>query len=687
MPPTTEAPAETARRFRGLARLRRPSWGGVIGATLAVACGLGLLLFKFGLGLVHLSYDLPFAVRPGVQPREAVMVYLDDDSHKELGQPYNAPWDRALHAQLLERLTAEHARAVVFDIVFTGPGPTPEADEQLARAIKANGKVVLAADLVTTGYGREGAGMRTLVPPYELFSEAAAGLGTAEMNPDDDLFIRQHLMPVRDDLLPGMSWAAAKVVGAAVTTEAESQSQERWMNYYGPPTTIPNVSFYRVVRTDLGDAIPAGFFSNKVVFVGARLITKFGGERKDEYPTPHSRWASSNPFMPGAEIQATQFLNLTRGDWLRRLPQGIEVGSLTILGLIFGFTLARLRAWMATGLALGFALITCVVSYLLFSHVLLWFPWVLVLVQIFVALTWSVVFNSIQLYVQNKLYEASLALYLSPKLVKKFSNNKELLKPGAKKEMLTILFTDIADFTSISEKMDPDDLCLHMNKYFQIAGQKCIHPTDGTIVKYIGDAIFAFWNAPDLQTDHQVRACETALRFRELPPQYMNGRLLVTRIGLHTGEANVGNFGSTVRVDYTALGESINLASRMEGLNKYLGTQVLLTGEAQAGVADRVITRHIGSFRLKGFERNVEVHELVGLPEKAEASRPLREAFAAAVKRFKQRDFDGAKQAFEQILEAAPNDGPTKFYLKHLADLKTHPVPDDWEGEIELKEK
>jgi len=122
-------------------------------------------------------------------------------------------------------------------------------------------------------------------------------------------------------------------------------------------------------------------------------------------------------------------------------------------------------------------------------------------------------------------------------------------------------------------------------------------------VKYIGDAIFAFWNAPEVQSDHSYRACEAALKFRDQPAQFMNSKELITRIGLHTGVANVGNFGSMTRVDYTALGENINLASRMEGLNKYLGTRVLITGDTQKVAGPKIITRYLGLFRLKDLKR------------------------------------------------------------------------------------
>src|SRR6266516_5562306 len=173
--------------------------GGGIGALLATATGLGLLFLKFGIGLIHLSYDLPYAIRPIIRPQEALMVYLDDDSHTELNQPRNAPWNRSLHARLIDRLTAEGAKAVVFDIVFGDAGPSTQADEELARAIRANGKVVLAADIVPTGYGREGVAAKMVVPPYSPFTEAGSQIGSDEMNPDDDLFVRAHVPNSHDD--------------------------------------------------------------------------------------------------------------------------------------------------------------------------------------------------------------------------------------------------------------------------------------------------------------------------------------------------------------------------------------------------------------------------------------------------------------------------------------------------------
>jgi adenylate cyclase len=253
--------------------------------------------------------------------------------------------------------------------------------------------------------------------------------------------------------------------------------------------------------------------------------------------------------------------------------------------------------------------------------------------------------------------------------------------------MLTVLFTDIASFTSLSEGMDSDELARVMNNYFGTAVSQCIHATDGTVVKYLGDSIFAFWNAPDLQSDHELRACEAALRFRALPAQEINGRPLETRLGLHTGVANVGNFGSPERVDYTAVGESINLASRMEGLNKYLGTKILVTEETHRGIGGRLLTRFLGSFRLKGFEKSVKVYELVGALDQKPASRSLHEVFAQGLNFFQQKDFTMALAAFREALEINPADGPTQFYLKSIVEMRDRPLPSDWRGETEFTEK
>lgn len=657
---------------------------GLVGATLAMGLGLALHHFRIGQTLVYWSYDLPFVLRPTVQPKEVVLVYMDDEAHDRLGQSRLAAWDRSLHARLVDRLTAAGARAIVFDVVFSDPGPVPAHDQQLARALKASGRVILAADTVPAGLGTP-TRQRAVTPPTELLREAAADFGSAETVPCYDFAIRQHFHGTADDLVPSLSWAAAAFVGAPVTRRPEARLQERWINYYGPPGTLPSVSYHRALDPQ---AAPDRLFRDKVVFVGAWLLTKFAGERKDEFRNPFSYWRSQDRFISGVEVQATQFLNLLRGDWLRRWPDAVERAVLVVLGAALGWVLFQCRPVTAVGLALGLTVATAAAATGLCAGSRVWFPWLLVVAQVGAATLGSIVFNSIRLYIQKRLYEQTLALYLSPKLVRKFVADPKFLRPGAEKQTLTILFTDIADFTALSEGVDSDELARIMNQYFQRAVTECIHPTDGTVVKYIGDAIFAFWNAPEPQPDHPLRACQAALALAQLEPLTLNGRPLRTRLGLHTGVVNVGNFGSTARVDYTALGENVNLASRMEGLNKHLGTTLLATGDTYSAVAGRIVSRPCGRFRLKGFEKAVEVHELLGWIEEADlATRPWREAFAQGLRAFQQRDFDAAETHFRRTLTLRPEDGPSRFYLALLDELRRHPPPADWTGEVELKEK
>lgn len=637
-----------------------------------------------GQALIHLSYDLPFRWRPVVQPEEVVLVYLDDDSHKALGQPYDNSWDRGLYGQLLERLTAERARAVGFDIVFsTSNDRHPRGDEWFARALKANGKVILAADYQPS---HEGEWMR-VIRASDLLFDAAAGYGLTTIAQDQDFVVRQHLhVPYEEgsDVHSSLSWQLARIAGAPSAQDPQQRSRERWVNYYGPPGTLPHISFQTALESN--SYCPPGFFTGKVVLVGGNVKSQYSGQRKDELRTPFTKLQE---FVPGVDVQATLTLNLLRGDWLHRTSLTVEILILLLAGVGFGFGLSLFRPLVAVGFALVGALSVGLLANASFQHARFWFPWMIIVgAQVPLALLWSVAFNSVQLYVQNRLYEQSLQMYLPSKLVRKFSGDKDLLKPGAHKQVLTLLFSDIADFTTLSEGMDPDELARLMNAYFQAVVGNCIHRTDGTVGKFIGDGIFAFWNAPDQQPDHAARACEAGLRFKELNGQAIDGHHLRTRIGLHTGVVNVGNFGSADRVDYTALGENVNLASRLEGLNKFLGTECLLSAQTKAELGDRLVTRALGSFRLKGFESLVEAHELVGWPDQEPQTRPWREAFAQALRNYEQRNLEFAAIGFRQVLQLRPNDGPAQFYLKQIAERAQENLPaETWTSYTVFKEK
>jgi adenylate cyclase len=659
---------------------RRAAWYGGIAAVL-----LSLLFHGSFIGerLIRASYDIPLSLKKNkwVTPEDVIIVYEDPGSHEELKQRFDAAWDRKVHAKLLRKLKEDGSRAVIFDIVFDQPSPNPDDDVVFAAAIREHGKVVIGDHFLAIGEKQGGAVGTTSVHPIPILATNAAAIGLVEVFQDLDVVVRMlysgHSQGLGGDELASFTWRAAQIDGAPVTKEPNAHLKSRWLNYYGPPEQIASVSYSRAINHT-----PPGFFKDKLVLVGVAPDISFTGAGKDTFNNP---MFAGRPLFAGVEIHATALANLVRSQWLRRADTPFEAVAFAITGLLLGFGLIRLRPVLATMAAVAAVVLLFAFAYIEVVYLRFWFPWLIIaLVQLPVAWIWSVIFHWVKSMMEKQFLEQSLSMYLSPKLVKKFSRDRDvgLLKPGAVKQKLTIIFSDIASFTSISEGMDSDELAKMMNEYFQGAVGKCIHATDGTVVKYIGDAIFAFWNAPEPQGDHAVRACEAALRFREMSAQEVRGKKLITRIGLHTGTANVGNFGSETRVDYTAIGEDVNLASRMEGLNKYLGTTVLMTGAVKAEIGDKFATRFLGRFQLKGFERAVEVYELLG-----SGSPATNGEFAHAIEFFTKRDLVSAENAFTRITQKDPNDGPAQFYLKHLAELRGHELPPNWHGEVELKEK
>jgi adenylate cyclase len=683
-------------------RIQRPWFSGA--SVAAVTAGIGLLLFLFPIGsaLTRLSYDLPFVARGDLAANEVAVLYLDEASHLELKQPMNAPWDRSLHARLVDQLTAAGAKAIVFDILFTDPSPDrgTEADARLARAIKESGRVILGGNLLQpeTMPGVEGRGEEF---PYEPFRSGAAAWGNVNLVPDPDYGVRRHFDNLENFAgqtnIPWLPWAVAKFVKPAAVADAPP-GRKRYLNYYGPPGTLTGISYFQAL---LPEGVPPGFFKDKIVFVGAKLSADFTGKGKDEFLTPYSHWRKG--FAPGVELHATAALNLLQRQWLVRVPFPLELTLLLVVAGLAGLGLTRCQPLKATALAILAMAAIAAAAHALAWYQLTWFAWLIPILEVALALFCAIVLNSLKLYVEKRLLEESLVAHLSPKLVKRLLQDPALRQVGGSQQQVSIIFSDIASFSRISESMSSDDLVRLMNKYFD-ATLQCIHETDGTVVKLIGDAIFAIWNAPVEQKDHRERACRTALLLREKVVEFNAAHLnlpLRTRVGLHAGDACVGNIGSSNRFDYTALGDNINLTSRLEGLNKFLGTSVLVTREVQRAVEDSLVWRLVGHFQFKGLGRLVEVFELVGPLEQMEPTRAWRDQFALALQEFRQRRFDSAAQHFQRTIELRRQvepeirvgtvmvtaDGPSRFYLDAIDQMRVTPPPRDWLGEIELNEK
>lgn len=382
-------------------------------ASLLLAVVLWASKNPLGLGLTRVSFDTLHSFAGSALPKDTplVIVYLDRASYEAAGQDPLRRWPRELHAQLLHRLQAAGASAVVFDIIFDSPSDNPSADERFTAALRENGRVILAAEhnnKVTHATTESGVWARatSFRPPYQPFARAAAGWGVASLAIDDDFAVRRLLAGFVDGPQPTLAWATATFLHLPVTRtdSAMRAANARWIRYYGPALALPHVSFSEALDPA---GMPDDFFRNKIVFVGARPMEGLINERRDEFRSPFHSWNNKEFFMPGVEVHATEMLNLLRGDGLRRLPPAGEFSILVLCAVFFGGGLVWLRPIPATLIAVIGASLALLLALAAFARGV-WFPWLIIsAAQIPAALGGSVLFYSVEWYRARKRFEAA----------------------------------------------------------------------------------------------------------------------------------------------------------------------------------------------------------------------------------------------------------------------------------------
>ncbi len=644
----------------------RPAW---IGGSLAE-------------GLARWSYDLPFVIRGDQPPTDACLVYIDESSMRALGQRIDA-WDRRLHAQLIRKLTQQGARAVLFDIVFSEPWPDPAVDEDFAAAMQEHGRVFLGAALeLEEGVGGEVDGFRVVqertIPPIRVLRRAAAGWGLLAFRPvDADYSVRTIYTGM--ETVPSATWLAAKALGASLPDSIEERSRVRWMNYYGRADLFPSVSYDRALAPDG----PRDLFRDRIVVVGGRSTLSGLRLGKDDFRGPYGLLGGQ--VFKGPEIHLTMLLNLLHSEWLTRMSTRSELLLAVILGILLGGGLPCVRPHMAVLIALGSMLAISALAYWLFLGDRVWFAWAIpAFVQAPVALVWAV---GCRYFIEERRQRAlrnAFARYLSPQMAERIAEADFDLSLGGVTVEATVMFTDLENFTVLSEKLDdPARISKILTTYFtQTTGH--ILENDGTILKYTGDSVQAVWGAP-LPDEHQARkAVRSALLLHEAGQMEVLGHPLRTRIGINAGRMLAGNLGSIQRFDYAITGDAVNFASRLEGLNKYLGTSILISDSVATQLGQEFTLRCAGEFRVVGKKSARIVYEVLG--ENIEPP-PWMETFARALDAFRKQHFDAAEEAFRETLAHRGNDGPAIFYLAQIASLRLQALPSDWSGIIELTAK
>jgi adenylate cyclase len=715
-------------------RLRnfKAAWiGGLLGVLLTVGTGL-VLNWGGGGPFARLSYDFPFVWERGI-PAEVVMVYIDAGVKRNLEQPTDQPLDRRFHAKLLDRLREAGTKLVLYDLLLDTPSANEKADQEFAAAIRAHGRVVLVANYEKAFQANSVSQVE--VPPIPILREAAAGFGLATVAPDamadsknrtetEGRYIRRF--DPGTDSLPSASWVAASLLDVPITKEPGRRRELRWLHYYCAPIEFLTINFDSALSDD---ETTRKYFHDKIVVVGV------ADNPDDTFRTPHSRFGSGlffqGPTAPGAAIHATSLLNLVRGDWLTRLSLKKEMGIFIAWGLFASISLMLLRPWFAIGAAILMATLFTVFAMWLPFQQHVWFAWTIpVMVQTPIALIWGVGYQYIVEARKSRQIRRAFSFYLSPYMADRIANRDFDLSLGGKEVEATVMFTDLAGFTTMSEPLSPTEVSRMLTSYFTRTS-KAIIDLDGTLIKYLGDGVMAGWGAPlpdPLHAQHTVLAALTIIRAGKeerngqmlastqstpavgkrvrwffkfltrrtaeqqvIEPETQSAQLgpaLRTRIGINTGIFLAGNLGSDVRFDYTLFGDATNFASRLEGLNKYLGTDILISEETFRQLKYGIQTRPVGRFLVVGKGKPAAVYEVLGRTAEFQPAPPWFETFARGLEHFAKRELDAAEKLFRQTKELRHGkDGPSDFYLQRIDRERAKPDTSVWDGTVKLEGK
>jgi adenylate cyclase len=602
-----------------------------------------------------------------------VIVGIDEPSFAELHRQW--PWPRSLHGRLIEQLKRAGAAVIAVDVVFAEPSD-PAEDRRFADSIRAAGNVVLAGDLAVQETPQFRQVMR--VEPLEILQSAAAATGISSITVDSDLVVRQ--VPSRSDAF----WRQIlRVYRRDRSAAANSGAVFRGalLRYLGRDHWFPYVSYYQALEPDA--LLPQGTFRDRIVLVGLdiKASPEPGAARADMFATPFL--AFTGWLTPGVEIQANFLANALFGRAIHEVPASAPLG-LTAGALTLAILGARRWRPLAGGLqALGLAGLLGAGSWWLFAFRDTWLPILAPVSALLLMYTGQAGLAFATERRRRRQIKHAFRHYVSPQVVEEILAHPEKLVLGGVRRDLTLLFTDLAGFTSVSEKLSPEQVAQVLNSHLT-AMTRIVLAHGGTVDKFIGDAIMAFWGAPLEDPEQALHACQAAWEMQEEMKRLRRAHQddptfpsIGMRIGVHSGCAVVGNMGSLDRFDYTAVGDNVNLASRLEGVNKLYGTEVLLSAATAEQLRGRIPLRLVDKVRVKGKTQPIEVYSfamdptLGGLDEQAIAA-------------YRRQQWDQAESVWHEVLQRVPGDGIAQVYLKRITALRNAPPGADWDGSVAL---
>lgn len=680
---------------------------------------------------------------------DIVIVSIDQNSIDYLKNRLHIlwKWPRDVYGYVVGYVAASGAKAVLLDFDFSDPDinraefEEGETDEFFGSEVEAAGNVVLMSRLETSKIAGAFAedstdydtfaqfalnvpGADTLalaenvsvVAPITPIMAGAAFVASANVYLDVDGVIRQ--LPLLQRFGAGhyasgplaLAMTALGTRDLSVTNAPAVRLADRevpvgtdgqmYLNWYGPggpeggtytylPIADVLLSHFQSTQ-GMEPVLPASVFAGKIVLIGSNAASLY-----DLKPTPFSdRYA-----YPGVEILATAVNNLLDGSPLRREGRPRALATLALASVLMALTVSWLkepRYTVAGFLAVlgGFSLYAAIA----FTRADLFVNMIPPIGGITFAFVGATLVNYLTEGKQKALIKKAFLQYTSPALLDEIVRDPTVLKLGGEKRDLTVLFSDIRGFTSISEKMEPEQLIQILNEYLTPMTD-IVFKHGGILDKYIGDAVMAIFGAPLRMDDHAGAACGAALdmveglgRLREQwaergLPEFI--RKMNIGVGLNSGPVSVGNMGSLARFDYTVIGDNVNLTSRLEGTTKFYGVNIIVSEFTYARVKDRFVCRELDYIKVVGKDTPIRIYEL--LARRADDAGGLLAARAArfgeALALYRGQRYAEASQAFTAMVEENPADKTSAIFIERCAAFIEQPPPEGWDGVYERRSK
>lgn len=618
----------------------------VAGMAIGLLVAVVIVFLYHHLALLRIfelkTLDFRFYYRGARPPKsKIVIVAIDEESVRRLGR---WPWSRTLHARLIDTVSRGKPEAIFLDLFFTEPDlEHPKDDLLLSGAIKEAGNVYLdyfflKEDLVEEvnreslkvirenfSLSIQGKEVESIIRQKEVTTpilsmvEGLKGAGYANIYEDEDDIYRHIplLLRYRDALFPSIVLIMAKdhlgIKGKEIEIDPDyslnlgtrnvpiDEQGEMLINFTGPAGNFRYISYYKVLE----GKVPAAFFKDKIVLVGTTA------------PGIYDMRATSIGIMPGIELLANALENIIEGNFLRRTGQAGTIWIILSLGLVTGFlsSIFRRLIWCILS-SLGIILAYFLLAVYLFEANHLW----LEMVRPGLAIVFGHVAVMGYRYMteerQKRQIKKIFKSYVSRQVADEILRDPSRLSLGGERKNLTVLFSDIRGFTSISETTEPEEIVEMLNEYFNVMVE-AVFMWEGTIDKFIGDAIMVIFGAPVYYSDHARRAVYAALEMRKelrkLQEKWKREgrRIIDIGIGINTGEMIVGNLGSSQIMNYTVIGDNVNLASRLEGLTRRFDVPIIISQSTYERVKEIFEIKPLGKAQIRGKREEVMVYQVI----------------------------------------------------------------------------